>query len=129
MDNYIDLNNFEDIPVVPLRGLVVYPNMTLHFDVGRKKSVAALNTAMDTHQMIFLVSQIDSSIEDPSERDVYEVGVICKVKQMIKIPNSSNLRVIVEGIARASIVTMYTDGDHFNAVVDRAPIYDVEVSA
>ena len=129
MDNYIDLNNFEDIPVVPLRGLVVYPNMTLHFDVGRKKSVAALNTAMDTHQMIFLVSQIDSSIEDPSERDVYEVGVICKVKQMIKIPNSSNLRVIVEGIARASIVTMYIDGDHFNAVVDRAPIYDVEVSA
>lgn len=129
MDNYIDLNNFEDIPVVPLRGLVVYPNMTLHFDVGRKKSVAALNTAMDTHQMIFLVSQIDSSIEDPSERDVYEVGVICKVKQMIKIPNSSNLRVIVEGIARASIVTMYTDGDHFNAVVDRAPIYDVEFSA
>lgn len=129
MDNYIDLNNFEDIPVVPLRGLVVYPNMTLHFDVGRKKSVAALNTAMDTHQMIFLVSQIDSSIEDPSERDVYEVGVICKVKQMIKIPNSSNLRVIVEGIARASIVTMYTDGDHFKAVVDRAPIYDVEVSA
>lgn len=129
MDNYIDLNNFEDIPVVPLRGLVIYPNMTLHFDVGRKKSVAALNTAMDTHQMIFLVSQIDSSIEDPSERDVYEVGVICKVKQMIKIPNSSNLRVIVEGIARASIVTMYTDGDHFNAVVDRAPIYDVEVSA
>lgn len=128
MDNYIDLNNFEDIPVVPLRGLVVYPNMTLHFDVGRKKSVAALNTAMDTHQMIFLVSQIDSSIEDPSERDVYEVGVICKIKQMIKIPNSSNLRVIVEGIARASIVTMYTDGDHFNAVVDRAPIYDVEVS-
>ena len=129
MDNYIDLNNFEDIPVVPLRGLVVYPNMTLHFDVGRKKSVAALNTSMDTHQMIFLVSQIDSSIEDPSERDVYEVGVICKVKQMIKIPKSSNLRVIVEGIARASIVTMYTDGDHFNAVVDRAPIYDVEVSA
>ncbi len=128
MDNYIDLNNFEDIPVVPLRGLVVYPNMTLHFDVGRKKSVAALNTAMDTHQMIFLVSQIDSSIDDPSERDVYEVGVICKVKQMIKIPNSSNLRVIVEGIARATIVTMYTDGDHFNAVVDRAPIYDVEVS-
>ena len=128
MDNYIDLNNFEDIPVVPLRGLVVYPNMTLHFDVGRKKSVAALNTAMDTHQMIFLVSQIDSSIEDPSERDVYEVGVICKVKQMIKIPNSSNLRVIVEGIARATIVTMYTDGDHFNAVVDRAPIYDIEVS-
>lgn len=128
MDNYIDLNNFEDIPVVPLRGLVVYPNMTLHFDVGRKKSVAALNTAMDTHQMIFLVSQIDSSIEDPRERDVYEVGVICKVKQMIKIPNSSNLRVIVEGIARATIVTMYTDGDHFNAVVDRAPIYDVEVS-
>ena len=56
MDNYIDLNNFEDIPVVPLRGLVVYPNMTLHFDVGRKKSVAALNTAIDTHQMIFLVS-------------------------------------------------------------------------
>lgn len=128
MNSYIDLNNFEDIPVVPLRGLVVYPNMNLHFDVGRKKSIAALNEAMDTHQMIFLVSQIDSTIEDPTERDVFEVGVICKIKQMIKIPNSSNLRVIVEGVSRASIVTMYTDGDHFNAVVDRAPIYDVEES-
>ena len=128
MNSYIDLNNFEDIPVVPLRGLVVYPNMNLHFDVGRKKSIAALNEAMDTHQMIFLVSQIDSTIEDPTERDVFEVGVICKIKQMIKIPNSSNLRVIVEGISRASIVTMYTDNDHFNAVVDRAPIYDVEES-
>lgn len=128
MNSYIDLNNFEDIPVVPLRGLVVYPNMNLHFDVGRKKSIAALNEAMDTHQMIFLVSQIDSTIEDPTERDVFEVGVICKIKQMIKIPNSSNLRVIVEGVSRASIVTMYTDGNHFNAVVDRAPIYDVEES-
>lgn len=128
MNSYIDLNNFEDIPVVPLRGLVVYPNMNLHFDVGRKKSIAALNEAMDTHQMIFLVSQIDSTIEDPTERDVFEVGVICKIKQMIKIPNSSNLRVIVEGVSRASIVTMYTGGDHFNAVVDRAPIYDVEES-
>ena len=128
MNSYIDLNNFEDIPVVPLRGLVVYPNMNLHFDVGRKKSIAALNEAMDTHQMIFLVSQIDSTIEDPTERDVFEIGVICKIKQMIKIPNSSNLRVIVEGVSRASIVTMYTEGDHFNAVVDRAPIYDVEES-
>lgn len=128
MNSYIDLNNFEDIPVVPLRGLVVYPNMNLHFDVGRKKSIAALNEAMDTHQMIFLVSQIDSTIEDPTERDVFEVGVICKIKQMIKIPNSSNLRVIVEGVSRASIITMYTEGDHFNAVVDRAPIYDVEES-
>lgn len=128
MNSYIDLNNFEDIPVVPLRGLVVYPNMNLHFDVGRKKSIAALNEAMDTQQMIFLVSQIDSAIEDPTERDVFEVGVICKIKQMIKIPNSSNLRVIVEGVSRASIVTMYTEGDHFNAVVDRAPIYDVEES-
>lgn len=128
MNSYIDLNNFEDIPVVPLRGLVVYPNMNLHFDVGRKKSIAALNEAMDTHQMIFLVSQIDSTIEDPTERDVFEVGVICKIKQMIKIPNSSNLRVIVEGVSRASIVTMYTEGDHFNAVVDRAPSYDVEES-
>lgn len=128
MNSYIDLNNFEDIPVVPLRGLVVYPNMNLHFDVGRKKSIAALNEAMDTHQMIFLVSQIDSAIEDPTEKDMFEVGVICKIKQMIKIPNSSNLRVIVEGVSRASIVTMYTEGDHFNAVVDRAPIYDVEES-
>lgn len=128
MNSYIDLNNFQDIPVVPLRGLVVYPNMNLHFDVGRKKSIAALNEAMDTHQMIFLISQIDSTIEDPTERDVFEVGVICKIKQMIKIPNSSNLRVIVEGVSRASIVTMYTEGDHFNAVVDRAPIYNVEES-
>ena len=57
MENYIDLNNFEDIPVVPLRGLVVYPNMNLHFDVGRKKSVAALNLAMETNQLMYLMSE------------------------------------------------------------------------
>ena len=99
MDNYIDLNNFEDIPVVPLRGLVVYPNMTLHFDVGRKKSVRALKTAMEKNQKVFLVCQKDASVDEPDLADIFEVGVFCQIKQMMRIPNSENLRVVVEGMS------------------------------
>ncbi len=96
-DNYIDM------PVVPLRGLVVFPEMVLHFDVGRKKSIAAIKEAMKSETDIFLVCQKDASVDDPSIDDIYDIGVICSVKQMVKIPNSDNLRVVVKGSARASI--------------------------
>lgn len=96
-DNYIDM------PVVPLRGLVVFPEMVLHFDVGRKKSIAAIKEAMKSETEIFLVCQKDASVDDPSIDDIYDIGVICSVKQMVKIPNSDNLRVVVKGRKRASI--------------------------
>ena len=96
-------NNYIDMPVVPLRGLVVFPEMVLHFDVGRKKSIAAIKEAMKSGSEIFLVCQKDASVDDPSIDDIYDIGVVCSVKQMVKIPNSDNLRVVVKGRTRASI--------------------------
>ena len=103
MNNEILNDNYIDLPVVPLRGLVVFPEMVLHFDVGRKKSVAAIREAMKNAQKIFLVSQKDPSVDEPSIDDLYETGVICNIKQMIRIPNSDNLRVVVEGEQRAHL--------------------------
>ncbi len=104
----MDLEYFEgliDIPVIPLRGIVVFPEMVLHFDVGRKKSVAALKTAMDGSQRVFLVAQRDAAVDEPNIDDLYSVGVICRIKQMLRIPNSENLRVVVEGIERGSLLS------------------------
>jgi ATP-dependent Lon protease len=125
-EKLIDLSDFADLPVIPLRGLVVFPHMTLHFDVGRKKSVAALKGAMSKDQRIFLVAQRDAAVNEPEIDDMYEVGVICTIKQMIKIPNSSNLRVVVEGIQRANLVTIYQQKPYLSGVVDLidAPEYE-----
>lgn len=110
MDNNITIidnaEQFDNVPVIPLRGLVVFPKMSLHFDVGRKKSISALRNAMKGDQKIFLVSQKDIGVADPTIDDMYSVGVICEIKQMIKIPNSQNLRVVVEGLKRGRLVTL-----------------------
>lgn len=108
--------SFLELPFITLRGLVVFPNMSLHFDVGRTKSVRALNSAMKNGQKIFLVSQKDASVDNPSFDDVYEYGTICEIKQMLKIPNSKNLRVVVEGIDRAEIVSFNDDSFVHGAV-------------
>ncbi len=97
-------NELIDIPVIPLRGIVVFPEMLLHFDVGRKKSVAALKAAMKNNQSVFLVAQRDASIDDPNIDDLYTTGTICTIKQMIRIPNSENVRVVVEGKQRANLI-------------------------
>ena len=93
------------LPAVALRGLVVFPKMFIHFDVGREKSINALKTAMDTDQEIFLVTQKDISVDDPDYSELYEIGVIATVKQVLKLPGKSgNVRVAVEGVRRARLV-------------------------
>lgn len=114
--NYI--NEIIDIPVIPLRGIVVFPEMLLHFDVGRKKSVSALKAAMKKDQMVFLVAQKDASIDDPNIDDLYTVGTICTIKQMIKIPNSENLRVVVEGVQRANLISFSQNKPYIVGSVD-----------
>ena len=94
------------MPIVALRGLTIFPGMNLHFDVGRKKSIAALKNAMNNDQRIFLVAQKDAGVNEPELDDLYEVGVVCEIKQMIKIPNSPNLRVAVEGLCRGDLITI-----------------------
>ena len=122
MDYNNEFDVYKTVPAIPLRGLVVYPGMTLHFDVGRKKSIKALNTAMENDQLIFLVAQTDPSIDDPTGDDVFGVGVVCEVRQMMKIPNSSNYRVIVKGIERATLIDMFLDNGYFSATIENAHI-------
>ena len=101
------------LPLVALRGLVVFPNMTLHFDVGRKKTIAALNYAMANNEKVVLVTQKDSAVDEPVFDDLYKVGVVCSVKQMIRIPNSKNMRVIVEGLYRCSLIEMMSTKPYY----------------
>ena len=92
----------ETLPVVALRGLAILPDMLVHFDVSRKKSKNALEKAMVVDQQIFLVTQKDANLEDPIKEDLYEIGTIAEVKQLIKLPNDI-LRVLVEGKKRARL--------------------------
>lgn len=91
------------LAVIPLRGITIFPNMIIHFDVGREKSIAALEDAMKENGEIFLVSQVDPEIEEPSKEDVYFIGTISKIKQILKMPKGIT-RVLVEGVERAEIV-------------------------
>ena len=93
---------YKEIPTVALRGLVVFPDMRLHFEVGRQKSIAAFRAAVTENQKIFLVTQKSIACEDPTEKDLFPVGVLASVKQIIKSPDNKNIRVVVEGICRAS---------------------------
>lgn len=128
MDYNNEFDVYKTVPAIPLRGLVVYPGMTLHFDVGRKKSIKALNTAMENDQLIFLVAQTDPSIDDPTGDDVFGVGVVCEVRQMMKIPNSTNYRVIVKGIQRATLIDMFLDNGYFSATIEKAHVIKAENS-
>jgi len=92
----------ENIPLLPLRGLLVYPSMVLHIDVGRARSVAALEHAMLNDNQIFLATQKDLRVEQPKEDELYSIGTLVNVKQMLKLPNGT-LRILVEGISRAKM--------------------------
>ncbi len=102
------------LPLLPLRGLLVYPSMVLHLDVGRDKSVRALERSMIDDHMILLCSQSEVNIEEPTEEDIYRVGTIARVRQMLKLPNGT-IRVLVEGVVRAEIVD-YLPNDQFYEV-------------
>ena len=96
-----------NLPVIPLRGLVVFPNSTITFDVGRKKSIEALKNAMNTDQKVFIVCQKDPVIDEPQFDDLYEIGTVCTVKQLIRLGNNERcVRVAVEGIYRAELVSL-----------------------
>ena len=88
--------------MVALRGVVVFPTQTLHFDVGRDKSMLALERAKADNENIFLVAQKEASVSNPSEKDIYRVGVIARIQQIIKLPNET-ARVMVTGLERMVI--------------------------
>ena len=90
------------LPLLPLRGLTVFPYNILTFDVGREKSIKALEEAMVNNQLIFLVAQKDAKTDSPNQEDIYAVGTISRVKQLLKLPGDT-IRVLVEGVSRAEI--------------------------
>ena len=91
--------------MLPLRGIMVFPHMVMHFDVGRPKSVAALEKAMMDDQLIFLVAQRDADVDDPKNSDLYRVGTVARIKQVLNLPGDS-IRVLVEGLHRAVLLNV-----------------------
>ncbi len=105
------------LPLLPLRGISVFPYMMLHFDVGRDKSISALDEAMVKDQLIFLVSQKDAATDDPSTDDFYQVGTVSKIKQLLKLPGDT-IRVLVEGMHRGRIIAHIKDDPFFEVEIE-----------
>ncbi|MBS4199839.1 endopeptidase La [Bacillus sp. FJAT-49732] len=105
------------VPLLPLRGMLVYPTMVLHLDVGRAQSVQALEQAMMNDHLIFLATQKDVAIDEPVEDDLYKMGTLTKVKQMLKLPNGT-IRVLVEGLTRARFTSLSNQGTYLSAKLE-----------
>src|SRR3569833_659164 len=104
-------------PVLPLRDIVVFPQMIMPLFVGRDKSVAALETAMAADKQIFLVSQLDPSVDDHDRDALYDIGVVATVLQLRTLPDGT-VRVLVEGQMRAYLVNLASVGGHLVAEID-----------
>ena len=103
------------MPMIALRGLVLFPKMVLHFDIGRDRSIQALNEAVENNaRRVFLTAQQDITTDNPKASQLYPVGVVAEVKQVIRIPNMG-LRVMVEGLYRAKYVEVVQEDPYFVA--------------
>ncbi|MGP4108400.1 endopeptidase La [Virgibacillus sp. L01] len=113
------------LPLLPLRGLLVFPSMVLHLDVGRDKSVTALEKAMMGDQTIFLAAQKKVSLDDPEPKDIYRIGTVAKVNQMLKLPNGT-MRVLVEGLHRGEIIKFNEESEEFSVEIKEIEEQHVE---
>lgn len=111
------------LPMVALRGITILPEMVRHFDVSRPKSVAAIDEVVEGEQKIFLTAQKDGEVEDPGRMDVYQVGCIATVRQIIKLPRKVN-RVLITGESRAYINTIEFEEPYLRANVTVMPDVD-----
>jgi len=114
------------LPMIALRGLSVFPNMMINFDIERPASVAALNACMDGDRRIFLLAQREADIEEPREEDLYEVGCVANVRQILRIPDGG-IRVLAEGQYRAVLLTMVQEHPYFQAEVQ--PVFEEDTEA
>lgn len=104
------------LPLLPLRGILVFPYMIIHLDVGREKSVKAIEETMIHDRMIFLATQKEAQTDEPNEKDIYEIGTIAEVKQLLKLPGGT-IRVLVEGLSRGKIERYLEHEPHFKVEV------------
>ena len=109
------------LPLIPLRGLTVFPNMVIYFDVGREKSIEAVEKAMAGDQKIFLAAQKDIEIDNPSEDDIFNIGTICEIKQIVKMQKNT-IRVLVEGIERAKMDEFFDKEELLEASIEKIEI-------
>ena len=110
----------QQMPILALRGLAVFPEMVVHFDVGREKSIRAMEAAMSEDQRIFLITQKDVFVDDPKEEDLYDIGTIAHIKQVLRLPHDS-IRILVTGIQRAKIVSMDHTEPYLKGRVETVP--------
>lgn len=122
----------EILPLLPLRGILVYPNMLLKVDVGRDKSIAALEKAMQGDQRIFTVAQRDAAVEEPHIEDLYGAGTVARIKQILRMPDES-LRVLVSGEYRALLLDVEEQGEmqsaHFRRMISGCSANEIETAA
>ncbi len=111
-------NSVKAMPMIPLRGLSIFPYMVLHFDIGREKSISALEKAMMMNQLVFLSAQKDAETDLPTHDDFYKIGTIAKIKQMLKLPGDA-IRVLVEGVSRGEIQEMIFEVPYFKCAVKK----------
>ena len=109
-----------NLPVLPLRNIVVFPNMVVPLFVGRDKSINALEQVMDKDQELLFLSQKNSDVDDPSETDLYEIGTKGKILQLLKLPDGT-VKVLVEGIARCKVKNIKFSSDYINAEIEELP--------
>ncbi|CDG89851.1 endopeptidase La [Xenorhabdus bovienii] len=114
-----------EIPVLPLRDVVVYPHMVIPLFVGREKSIHCLEAAMDHDKQVMLVAQKEASTDEPGVNDLFSVGTVASVLQMLKLPDGT-VKVLVEGLQRARITTLTDNGEYFYAQVEylESPVVD-----
>ncbi|WP_428257998.1 endopeptidase La [Gallibacter sp. Marseille-QA0791] len=127
MENDFLDDEMMELPMIPLRGLSVFPNMVLHFDIGREKSINALEKAMVMNQHIFLASQKDDNTDLPTPDDFYHIGTVGKIKQMLKLPGDS-IRVLVEGVCRGEIEEVMFEVPYFKCRIRKIeePVYPAD---
>ena len=113
------------LPAIALRGLVVFPNNVVHFEVGREKSIAAIEWAMTNNKSIFLVTQKEMDTEDPTGDDLYTYGVVAEVKQVLRVSDDL-VKVLVEGKARAKLLSLETSSDFLLAGIKMAPVRGIK---
>ena len=104
----------ETYPLMPLRDIVLFPGMVAPLVVGRKKSIMALETAMENRSLIFLVTQKDARVDDPEQRHLYSLGTLASVMQLLRLPDGT-IKALVEGKRRAIIVGGFEGGEREDA--------------
>jgi ATP-dependent Lon protease len=122
------LNDPAVMPLLPLRGLSVFPGMILHFDVGRKKSVDAINKAMTADQRVFLVAQRDIRDDEPTKENLFLIGTVARIRQIVHLPGE-NLRVLIDGVYRAKIQDITSEEPFFTVLVEECPQKGKKASA